>query len=48
MKIGKSYTIDEEIIDKMDKESKKRGVSVSWLVNDFLKEKLKEVDGNDN
>ena len=43
MKIGKSYTIDEEVIEELKKVAKEKNISSSWLANDFLKKGLKEM-----
>ena len=41
MKKGKSYTLDEKVIEKIEKEAKKRKRSSSFIVNEIISEKLK-------
>jgi hypothetical protein len=44
MRIIKSYTIDEEIVQELDKEAKEQGRSVSNLLNMILKIHFKLVE----
>lgn len=40
MKKGYTLYVDEELIEKLEKEKKETGVSPSWRVNDMIKKYL--------
>jgi len=44
MKRGYTLYLDDEIMEKLEKLGKDQKRSSSWLANEFLKEKLKEVE----